>query len=353
MRSLDEYRLIAVTGGAGWLGRRLVGALTEGNPALGGVGGGGRRVRCLVQAGDSPDDLRNLGAEIVAGDTRDPDACKALLAGAAGGLLVHLAGVIHPDRRTRSFQEVNVEGTATLLAAARTAGIRRLVAMSSNSPFGRNPSPDHVFTEDSPYNPYMGYGRSKWRMELLLRAAADGGDGPEIVIVRAPWFYGPGQPPRQTAFFTMIKNGRFPLMGKGGNRRSMGYVDSLALGILLAAANDRAAGQVYWLADARPYTMAEIVDTVKATLKADFGMQVAERNLSVPSAVSDLARLADRALQGVGLYHQKIHVLSEMNQTIACDIGKARRELGFEPIVDLREGMRRSIEWCLNDNQMI
>jgi nucleoside-diphosphate-sugar epimerase len=61
--------------------------------------------------------------------------------------------------------------------------------------------------------------------------------------------------------------------------------------------------------------------------------------------VADTARLADRALQAAGVYVQEVHVLSEMNLTIACSIDKARRELGFEPAVALQEGMRRSLRW--------
>ena len=53
----------------------------------------------------------------------------------------------------------------------------------------------------------------------------------------------------------------------------------------------------------------------------------------------------------VGLYNQKIHVLSEMNKTIACSVEKARGELGYRPGVELREGMRRSIAWCLENGQ--
>jgi nucleoside-diphosphate-sugar epimerase len=222
-----------------------------------------------------------------------------------------------------------------------------MVAMSSNSPIGFNPHPEHRFDETSPYRPYMGYGRSKMRMEEALRAQIGVAGGPEIVILRAPWFYGPGQPPRQTLFFTLIKEGKFPIVGNGRNRRSMGYTDNLAQGILLAAARPQAAGQIYWLADERPYAMTEIVETVRAVLREDFGMTVSGRQVRVPGLVADLARLADRGLQALGLYHQKIHVLSEMNLTIACDIGKAKRELGYQPAIELREGMRRSIAWCL------
>ncbi len=351
---LGDYPLIAVTGAGGWLGRRLVRALTDGLPELGPMGAGGCRVRCLLRPDEPAGEVAALGAETVAGDIRDPDASRALLRGGDGALVLHVAGLIHPSLRgVADFESVNVGGSTKLLDAARAAGAKRFVAMSSNSPLGANPAPEHRFDEASPYNPYMGYGRSKWRLEKLLREAIANEAGPEIVIARAPWFYGPGQPPRQTTFFQMVRDGKFPIMGKGQNRRSMGYVDSLALGLLLCGTVDAAAGQTYWLADERPYPMVEIVDTVKAVLRDDFAMTVKDRNLHVPGVIADVARLVDGGLQAAGLYHQKFHVLSEMNLTIACDIGKAQRELGFQPLVELREGMRRSVEWCLSNGQTI
>ena len=225
--------------------------------------------------------------------------------------------------------------------------MRRAVVMSSNSPIGVSRNPFEVFDEESPYNPYMGYGRSKQEMEEWLRAGASDKNLPQITIVRAPWFYGPEQPARQTRFFSMIKAGRFPIVGDGHNRRSMGYVDSLAYGILLAAQAPQAAGKIYWLADERPYPMKEIVDTVRDVLRDDFGMSVNPKTVQVPGIISDVARLGDWMLQKAGIYNQEIHVLSEMNLTIACSIERAQRELGYKPLVNLREGMRRSVAWCL------
>jgi nucleoside-diphosphate-sugar epimerase len=63
--------------------------------------------------------------------------------------------------------------------------------------------------------------------------------------------------------------------------------------------------------------------------------------------------MVDKMLQSLGLYHQKIHVLSEMDKTIACTIDKAERELGYAPKVDLEEGMRRSVSWMLANGQVI
>jgi len=336
-----------LTGANGWLGQRVALALTQGNAEMG--ASGGHPVRALVQPGEDTTGLAKLGVEIVSGDLRDPAARADLMRGAAGGILVHLAGVIHPVGGVKVFTEVNVEGTASLVQDARTAEVSRVVVMSSNSPFGANRTVDGLFTEESPYNPYMGYGRSKKAMEEMLRARMGEPGWPEIVVLRAPWFYGPGQPPRQSRFFTMIKAGRFPVMGAGANRRSMGYVDSLAFGILLASQTQSAAGKFFWIADERPYPMAEVIETVRTVLSEDFGMAVSPRTLHVPAIIADLARIADASLQGVGLYNQEIHVLSEMNLTIACSIERAKAELGYRPLVDLREGMRRSVQWCLDN----
>lgn len=342
---------ILVTGATGWLGRRLCEILARGEAELGDLAPGGAGLRCLVPAADDARGLADLGAEIVRGDVRDSEACQAFAAGAEGAVLIHLAGIIHP-RRVAEFDAVNHVGTLNVFEAARKAGLKRAVIMSSNSPIGVNPSPDHLFTEESPYNPYMGYGRSKRRMEEAVLAAADK-SGTELAIVRAPWFYGPYQPPRQTQFFAMVKAGRFPICGPGTNRRSMSYVDNLAQGLLLAAREEKAAGEIFWIADARPYAMNEIIDTVRAVLSEDFSIPCAPKTVRVPGIVADLAEIADAGLQAVGLYQQQIHVLSEMNKTIACDISKARRVLGFAPRIELREGMRRSVDWLLKQGAVI
>ena len=280
---------------------------------------------------------------IMQGDVRNPADCEAFSRGMEGATLLHLAGVIHP-RRVADFYAVNLEGTRNVLEAAARAGVKRAVVMSSNSPCGCNPHREHLFDEDSPYNPYLNYGRSKMLMEQAALELARS-SRLEVVVIRAPWFYGPFQPPRQSEFFRMIRDGRGPIVGDGENRRSMAYVGNLAEGLLLAAAAPGASGRVYWIADERPYTMREIIDTVERLLETEFGQKCRHTRLRLPGAASELADAAARVLQGAGLYHQKIHVLSEMNKTIACSVERAKRELGYRPAVALEEGMRRSLRW--------
>lgn len=342
--------LALVTGANGWLGKRftrLLSAREFDHPALADLPSG-LRVRCLILPGESDADLRSMGpdVEVVFGDLRNRTDCEAFCRDAPGAMLYHTAGVIHPQR-VKDFYSVNVEGMKTLLAAAAHARIQRVVAVSSNSPAGCNPHPDHLFDEHSPYHPYMNYGRSKMLMEQAVLEAEQTGNI-ETVIIRAPWFYGPDQPARQTLFFSMIRSGTAPVVGSGNNLRSMAYVDNLSQGMMLAALTDNARGQTYWIADRRPYTMNEIIDTVERLLEEEFHLSVKHKRMRLPGLASEVAMAADFTLQKLGLYDQKIHVLSEMNKTIACSIARAERELGYSPRVALEEGMRRSIKWCID-----
>jgi nucleoside-diphosphate-sugar epimerase len=340
---------VLVTGAAGWLGSRLVRALATGLPDYSqlGVPCSGLPIRCLILPGQNATALRNLGnqVEILEGDVRIPADCERFCSGAKDAILFHTAGIIHP-RRVVEFQSINVLGCRNVLQAASEAGIARAIVVSSNSPCGCNPHPDHLFDELSPYRPYMQYGRSKMQMEAVAQEFQALGKI-DTVIVRPPWFYGPHQPARQILFFSMIRDGKAPIVGSGENLRSMSYVDNLCCGLILAAMSRQASGQVYWIADERPYSMNEIVDTIERLLEREFNHRCLHKRLRLPGLASQVAYGVDLLLQSFGLYHQKIHVLSEMNKTIACSIAKAKRELGYHPVIDLEEGMRRSLRWCV------
>jgi nucleoside-diphosphate-sugar epimerase len=299
-----------------------------------------------VTSADQAAVLGVLGAVIepVVGDVRDPVAVERLFDGAREPTVVHAAAVIHPTGGTRELFDVNVGGTEMVLDQARRSGARRVVHVSSTSPFGANARPGERFTEDSPRNPYVGYGYSKYEAEQLVTKAHERGDLP-TVIVRAPWFYGPWQPERQGRFFAGVRRGRFPLVGDGSNRRSMVYTGHLVDAVLLAEAVEAAAGRDYWIADAEPYRVADVYATVQAALVAE-GLDVVGGTLRVPRVAGVFAEKVDRLTQARGIYVQAAHVLGEMKDDIAVDISRARRELGYDPRTSLLDGMRESIRWC-------
>lgn len=340
---LDPPDVTVVTGAAGWLGTALVHAVA----GQGGVWARDGVVRALVRDRVEAERLRAIGPSVdpVVGDLADAASLERLFEGVDGSIdVVHTAGVIHPGRVSEFF-DTNTRGTEAMLQAAARHGVRRFVHVSSNSPFGTNSHPGDRFRNDEPYHPYYGYGRSKMEAELAVIAAVE--RGLDAVMVRPPWFYGPHQPPRQTTFFQMVRTGKFPIFGAGDQHRSMVYVDNLVQGVVLAELVATPPGRGWWIADERPYTVREIVDTVSRAL-ADEGFEVSDRRIRVPELVARTAEFADAMLQRTGRYHQQLHVLGEMNKNIACDISVAQAELGYRPEIELHEGMRRSIRWCLD-----
>ncbi len=331
---------VVVTGAAGWLGQNLMRVLAA-DP-------GRRRIRGLVR---EPADAALLEVidpriEVVAGDVRDPAVIDRLFGGVSGASVLHAAAVIHPARQVRELFDVNVGGTQLVLDRARRTNATRFVHVSSNSPFGANATSSDRFDEDSPYAPYMGYGRSKLEAEQLVRRSTDRGDL-ATVIVRPPWFYGPFQPERQTQFLAAVRKGRFPLVGPGTQRRSMVYTGNLVQGVLLAERVEAAVGNAYWIADAEPYALRDILTTVRAALAAE-GLPVSNRRpIPIPRIAGIVAEKLDAIAQASGRYVPALHVLGELKDTIACDITRARKDLGYEPTVALLEGMRASVRWCL------
>jgi len=346
-RSSERRPLALVAGASGWLGTRLVSVLLgeSEDPTLRSLVEP-RRVRCLLPPGAEFALAASPFVEVVRGDLRDPATSARFCDGARGATLFHLAGVIHPQR-AREFWDVNVVGTENLLGAAARAGARRAIVTSSNSPFGCNRSPRELFDETTPYRPFRGYGRSKMAAEQKAFDYHRSGRL-ETTVIRPPWFYGSPQPARQTTFFSLIQRGRWPLVGDGRNLRSMVYLDNLCQGLLLAE-QAAAAGQAYWIADSRPYAMSEVVTTVTTLLEREFGIHCAKPRLKLPRFAASIAGFVDVSLQALGLYHPAVHVFSELDKTIACSVDKARRELGYRPTVDLEEGMRRSLGWCLDN----
>ncbi len=340
---LEPNPTLVVTGAAGWLGQNL---LRTTRPDR-------ERIRALARDEGQAALLAVLGPNVepVVGDVRDPAAVEQLFAGTNAPTVVHTAAVIHPQAGVREMFDVNVGGTEVVLDQARRSGARRVVHISSTSPFGANPEPGQPFTEGSPRNPFVGYGGSKHEGELLVERAHRRGDV-ETVILRAPWFYGPWQPERQARFFAGIRRGRFPLVGAGDNQRSMVYTGHLVQGVLRAEAVEAAAGRDYWIADAEPYRVADVYRTVKEALAAE-GLDPVGFQPRLPRLAGVVAEGLDRATQSRGLYVQALHVLGEMKDEIAVDVSRARAELGYDPETTLLDGMRTSIRWCLDHGQAL
>jgi nucleoside-diphosphate-sugar epimerase len=331
---------LVVTGAGGWFGTALLHRLADPSrdaPAV---------VRVLAA---SPAEVHPIldalpGVEVVVGDVRSDADVGLLLDGLDRPDVVHAAGVIHP-RRPEEFDEVNAGGTRRVVRAAVAAGTRRVVHLSSNSPFGLNPSPSDVFRDNEPYHPYLGYGRSKMQAELEVRAAVDG-TSTSAVVLRPPWFYGPYGPARQTRFLRAVRLGRFPEPRDRRVRRSMVDVRSLADATLAALSMTGVGVQSYWVADRRPLSFGEILEAVREGAHA-VGLPVERRRLPVPQWTTAVLRRADAALQARGRYIPEVHVLGELGASIACRADGAERDLDWVPVDDPVPGWADAFRWAL------
>lgn len=339
---LDQFKAVIVVGAGGWLGQAVLRGLVDGitgRDDLDGVAEGVKIIAADLPSALSAFESQDDRVEKVAIDVCDSSTFEKLNGYAKDALIIHVVGIIHP-KSVKQFFEINHKGSVNFLRNMAEKGAKKAVVMSSNSPIGTNPYPEHVFDEKSEYNPYMGYGKSKMLLEKSLLAETF---SMEVVLIRAPWFYGVNQPARQKEFFEMIRNGKGPIVGSGNNRRSMVFTENLAQGIFLAAEKQGIDKEIFWVADERPYTMNTIIDTVERLMDDEFKLQCKHKRLRLPGLASLVAYIMDGMMQAVGLYHPKIHVLSEMNKTIACSISKAKKELGYKPQVALEEGMRQSL----------
>lgn len=347
-----SFTKVFVTGAGGWLGRRLVQRLAAGEISSM-YDKTQRDIYCHSFAKEDfqkiKEEFKNL--KFYSGSLVDKSSSERFLSEAnSESLLIHTAGVIHP-RKVKDFYDINLKATESLVNDAVRRNVKKIIIISSNSPIGCNVnnSVNNFFDEESPFNPYMNYGKSKMQMELMLQSYIE--RGIDITILRPPWFYGKGMPQRQIQFYEMIIKGSFPFVGDGTNIRSIVNIDNIIECIFLAAMSSKSRGQTYWVSDDSNLSMKEIVTIISDVFKNEFNISTNENKIHLPNFIGSIAEWLDKFIQMTGNYHQKIHVLSEMNKNIACSNKKAKKELGYEPKISLYEGTMEAYRDYIKNNE--
>jgi nucleoside-diphosphate-sugar epimerase len=313
-----------ITGGSGYFGTLLRDRLVaRGVPV---------RIFDRVDADDRP-----AAVEFHRGDIGDASAVAAAVAGC--DVVYHCVAQVPLAKDRKQFQAVNVGGTARMLEAARTAGVRKVIYVSSSAVFGiprENP-----VTEQTISSPGEAYGRAKLAGEQLCREAA--GRGLEVTIIRPRTILGHGRLGIFQILFEWIRCGdNVPVLGAGDNRYQFVHADDLAEACLLAAARPGAA--VYNCGTDRFGTMRETLEALCRHARTG------SRVKSVPMAP---AVWAMRATSGLGLsplgpYHAMMY-----GRSIYFDGAKARAELGWRPKFSNEEMFIESYEWYLAHREAI
>jgi nucleoside-diphosphate-sugar epimerase len=269
----------------------------------------------------------------VRGDMRDAAKARELCAGA--DVLVHAAAALPIRGSKREIMSVNVEGTATLLDAARDAGVRRVVFISSTSVYGVPRT--HPISEDFPLVGVGAYGESKIAAEGLVRASPL-----ETVIVRPKTFLGPERLGVFEILFDWIREGRrIYVLGNGGNRYQLLAVEDL-VDAIVRASQANVAGETF-----------NVGATEFGTVRSDLEALIAHAGTSsrlrpVP------ARPAELALRALEL--AKLSPLVEWHYKTASrdsyvDVSKAARLLGWTPAKSNVQTLVENYDWYVANRE--
>jgi nucleoside-diphosphate-sugar epimerase len=312
-----------VTGGSGFIGGALIERLRR----------EGWNVRALARSDAAATRVRELGAEPVRGHLEDR---RALEEGAAGSeVAFHCAAKVEDWGEPEHFERLNVFGTQNALDACIAAGVRRFVhagteaALTAGQPLV-NVNEDAPLRPDSP----ILYAASKARAEQRVRAA--NGDGIETVVIRPRFVWGRGDTTLLPALIQLVEAGRFRWIGGGTQLTDTTNVDNTVEGLWLGATK-ALPGSVYFVTDGEPVVFREFVTSWVETQ----GVSVPDK--TVPGAVADAAAaVSERAWRL--LKRQGSPPLTRMavwasSKECTLDISRARRDLGYQPIVSREQGL--------------
>lgn len=315
-----------VTGGTGFTGGYLCKNLVR----------RGYHVRALARETSKTDALEALGVKIVRGDLTDRESLRGKLDGA--DVVFHIAATYRQEGIPKEeFWRVNVEGTRNMLDEALSAGVERFVHCSTVGVQGEIKNPPA--TEEAPYNPGDWYQESKMEGELL---ALDyfRNRGLKGTVVRPVGIYGPGDT-RFLKIFRHINNGTFRMIGSGNVLYHMTFVEDLVEGIALAGEKDAAIGQIYTIGGEEYTTLNELVQLIAEIL----GKEVPRLKIPVwPVWTAGLlCEWICRPLRiEPPIFRRRVDFFIKDR---AFDISKAKRELGYQPKVSLREGLKITADW--------
>jgi len=300
--------------------------------------GRGHKVRVLARkATPKTDHLRKLGVEIYFGDITDKNSVNKAVEGVE--LVYHLAAAWQEIAIPKKvYWDVNVGGTQNILDACLEENVERYVHCSTTGVLGHisNPPADETY----PYNPGDIYQETKCEGEkLALRYFHE--KGLQGVVVRPCPIYGPGDP-RMLTLFRAIYRQKFFMIGRGDVHYQQVYVDDLIDGFELCGQKKRAIGQVYIIGGKESPTLNELVSIIAEALD----VPVPTRRFPFTWPVWLAGWVCEAICKPWGLkppiFPRRVDWFRKNRE---FDISKAKKELGYEPKIDLKTGMKITADW--------
>jgi len=328
---LEDHKFlmkVLITGATGLLGSHLIKELQQ----------RGEDIRALVLPVENADKLLEQGVEVVRGDITDASTLKPTVQDVE--IIFHLAGMMGVWRPLSDYRLVNVKGSENLYKAAQVVGVRRFVHTSSHTVYGLGHG--RFLTEKDPLRPDPDpYSITKAEGDRLIRRLMLN-SSVETVILRPGTFFGPYDRLHFGRMAQKVKDGKGVIIGRGDNALPFCYVTDVVQGFMLAGYHNNAPGNVYNITNDRPLTQQEMFDAIadavdgkRPTLHLPYlpiyyGSIVAEKVVARVTRTKPIVTQLGAMMFGSDNRHS---------------VEKARRELGYEPKVDLREGIKLAAEW--------
>jgi nucleoside-diphosphate-sugar epimerase len=325
-------KTILVTGSAGFIGGAILKMAKE------------RGLDCVSLSRRFSPDLAALGVRQIQADILDHAALTAAFCGI--DTVIHAAAVAGVWGAWRDYQMANIDGTANVLAACRERGVKNLVYTST---------PSVVFDqgdirggdESLPYARRFlcHYGKSKAIAEQMVLAAND--ETLKTCAIRPHLVWGPGDPHLLPRLVDRGRRGKLKIVGDGENLVDISYIDNVAHAHLLAAdildAAGAAMGKAYFISQGEPVALWPWINELFARLG------IAPVDGKIPFAA---AYGLGAALEGLYALSGKTSeppmtrfVAGQLAKSHYFSIARARRDLGYQPLVTHEEGLRRAVAW--------
>jgi nucleoside-diphosphate-sugar epimerase len=316
---------ILITGGTGFIGRYLLKHLTE----------QGHFCRCLVRKNSNIDLIKKFSnIEFFYGDISHKESLTNICKGI--DIVINSAGILGKwDSNIEQIRPVNAYGILNLSDEIEKNNVGFIVHLSAGGVTGpvKGPSANETYT-CQPISPYE---QTKLEGERNAIRLWEKYKYP-IVVARPTFTYGPSDPHKLPMFKT-IKRGHFVFIGSGQSTNHPVYIDDLVSGIMLLI-EKRPVGEIFILGGPRPVSKKELVNTIGEEL----GVKTNFLNIPIWLASS---------IAVIMVYFARIlnfePVLTPSRIRMMADnwgytIGKAQKELGYSPQIDLKEGIALTVK---------
>ncbi|MDZ8079611.1 MAG: NAD(P)-dependent oxidoreductase [Nostoc sp. DcaGUA01] len=295
----------------------------------------GIKVRGLQTSKEQNQKAQNLGVEVITGSITDPTIAQKACQGI--DIVFHTEQIAQEAGQINHFRDINVKGAVNIAKAAKQAGVKTFVHLSSVMVYGFNYLDGITETGQlsGENNPYC---QTKIEAETALLELNNPPDF-GIIIIRAGDIYGPGSIPWIVKPILMMRQKLFAYANDGKGVINHVYIDNLIDGIFLAI-EKQPYGEIFNITDGQQTSWKEYFMRLAA-------MEGLPAPLSLPK--DEMKLFLKLRAQGQKLFRKKADILPEsvdfMSRPYACSIAKAQSLLNYKPIIDLEEGMQLTHEW--------